>query len=325
MKIGLAVAAVIVAAPALAGSITQRIAAADGNWDIATVDAATQRLFVGRGDGVLMVDLKTGKATDRFVAGAWVHEAMVAPGTGLGLSTNGANDTATIFDAATGAVRATVATGKKPDAVAYDSATKTMWVMNAGDGTATLVDLAAGTAIGSMMIGGSLEYAAVDGHGHLFVNVEDKNEIVEVDIVRRAVLRRIALPGCDGPTGLGLTKRGVLIASCANGIAKTVESKSGKLLADIAIGPRPDAVTVDDVRDRAYVPSGGDGTLTVIDTSAHQPRRIEQIVTQPGARTGAVDPATGKVYLPAARYGATATGERPRAVPGSFEILVVTP
>ncbi len=317
-------ALVLMAAPA-AADIAQRIPAADGGWDIATVDAATQRLFVGRGDGVLMVDLSTGKATDSFVPGKRVHEAMVAPGTGLGLSTNGESNTATIFDAATGAVKAEVPTGIKPDAVAYDAASRTMWVMNPGDGSATIVDLAAGKAVGSMTIGGSLEYAAVDGKGHLFVNVEDKNEIVEVDIAARKVLRHTALAGCDGPTGLGLTAHGVLIASCANGVAKLVDAASGKALGDIAIGPRPDAVIVDEGRHRAYVPSGGDGTLTVIDTGGRIPRRIAQVATQAGARTGAVDLVTGKVYLPAARYAEAEAGQRPKAIPGSFAVLVVQP
>ena len=325
MKTAVLIVLAALAAPAAAASVTQRIPAGDGGWDIATVDAATQRLFVGRGDGVLMVDLKSGVVSDHFVPGKRVHEAMVAPGTGLGLSTNGESNTATIFDAATGAVRAEVPTGIKPDAIAYDPASKTMWVMNPGDGSATIVDLAAGKSVGSISIGGSLEYAAVDGKGHLFVNVEDRNELVEIDIAARKVMRRTALDGCDGPTGLGLTARGVLIASCANGVAKLVDAASGKALGDIAIGPRPDAVIVDEARHRAFVPSGGDGTLTVVDIGADPPRRIAQIATQAGARTGAVDTITGKVYLPAARYASAVPGQRPKALPGSFAVLVVQP
>lgn len=318
-------AALLSAVPVWAASVTQRIPAADGNWDIATVDTATQRLFVGRADGVMMIDLKTEKVTIRFAPGARVHEALVAPGTGRGVSTNGASNTASVWDAATGQVIAELPTGKKPDAAVWDPASKAMWVMNPGDGSATLIDIAKASVAGTMQIGGSLEYAAVDGKGRLYVNVEDKNEIVEIDTRARKVLRHIALAGCDGPTGLDLTPRGVLLASCANGVTKAVLAKSGKMLPDIVTGLRPDAVIVDAKRGRAYVPSGGDGMLTVIDIAGAEPKRLSQLSTQTGARTGAVDPVTGKVYLPAARYAPAADGERPNALPRTFEVLVVAP
>lgn len=320
------VAASTAAMPALAASLSGRIPAADGGWDIVSVDAATQRLFVGRPDGVLMVDLKTGHPTDRFVAGDGVHEAMVAPGTGRGISTNGRSNSATIWDSMTGAVVGEVSVGKKPDAEVWDPASKLAWVMNAGDGSASLVDLAAGKVVGNVPIGGSLDYAAVDGKGHLWVNVEDKNEVVEIDTRVRKVLRHIPLAGCDEPTGIALTAKGALISSCANGVAKVTDAKTGKALPDIAIGPRPDAVILDGQRSRAYVPSGGDGTLTAIDVSGATPKRIDQIKTTPGARTGDVDPVSGKVYLPSASYGPpAAAGERPKMLPGSFALLVVTP
>ncbi|MFL6862710.1 MAG: YncE family protein, partial [Allosphingosinicella sp.] len=166
----------------------------------------------------------------------------------------------------------------------------------------------------------------LDGRGHLFVNVEDKNEIVEIGLARRNVMRHIALPGCDGPTGLTYAASGTLISACANGVAKLVTAATGRVAGEIKIGPRPDGAFSDPARHRAYIPSGGDGTLTVIDTSGRLPRAIGTVATQTGARTGAVDTATGRVYLPAARYApAAAAGERPRMVPGSFEMLVVAP
>ena len=307
---------------ATASGIVQRISGADGGWDYVTVDAASNRLFVARTDGTMTVDLATGKVTDKFVSGARLHAAFIAAG--IGVTTNGGTNTATLFDPATGAVRAEVATGKKPDAAVYDPANGTVWTMNAGDGTATIIDLKAAKSIGTMTIGGALEFAVVDGKGHLFVNVEDKNELAEIDIARRVVLRRTLLKGCEEPSGLGLTGHGVLISACANGVAKATDAASGKALPDIAIGKHPDAVLIDLQRSRAYVPAG-EGMLTVIDISARVPRKLVDIPTQAGARTGAVDPATGKVYLPAARYAPAVAGERPKAVPGSFEILVVEP
>jgi DNA-binding beta-propeller fold protein YncE len=321
----LSVAAPAIAAPARAPEphVSDRIPGADGGWDYASVDAASHRLFVSRSDGVMVVDLATGKVTPQFVPGARVHAAFVIPGSHIGVSTNGTPNTATLFDARTGAVTATIKVGAKPDAATYDAGSRTVWVMNADDGTATIIDPRAAKAIGTVTIGGSLEFAVVDGKGHLFVNVEDKAEIAMVDIKARKVIRRTALPGCEEPTGLALTGSGVLIAACANGVAKTVEAASGRVLADIAIGPHPDAVIWDATRNRAYIPSGGDGTLTVIDAANALPHAVAKGVTQAGARTGAVDSATGKVYLPVARFDRSGAG-RPKAVPGSFEVLVVS-
>ncbi|HMC91681.1 MAG TPA: hypothetical protein VKI45_04390, partial [Allosphingosinicella sp.] len=137
--------------------------------------------------------------------------------------------------------------------------------------------------------------------------------------------KHIPLPGCDGPTGLAYAADGVLISACGNGVAKLVRASDGKVVGDIAIGPRPDGAFVDPARHRAYIPSGGDGTLAILDTSGPLPRKVAAVETQRGARTGAVDLESGRVYLPAARYEAAAAGQRPKMVSGSVQILVVQP
>jgi DNA-binding beta-propeller fold protein YncE len=315
--------ALAAAAPA-PPSVVQRIAGPDGGWDLLSVDPAHRRLLVARTDGVMAVDLATGAVTPKFVAGARLHSVFAIPGTHLGIATSGQSNTAILFDSATGAVAAEVSTGANPDAAIYEPASKTVWVMNARDGTATIVDPASRKAVGTVTIGGGLELPALDGHGHLFVNVEDRNEIAEVDLARRSVIRHIPLPGCDGPTGLAYLSSGILVSACANGVAKLVRAATGAVAGEIAIGPRPDGAFADPARHRAYIPSGGDGTLAVIDTAPSLPRLIARIPTQQGARTGAVDPATGRVYLPTARFQPpAAAGQRPRMVPGSFEVLVV--
>lgn len=133
-------------------------------------------------------------------------------------------------------------------------------------------------------------------------------------IAARKVCRRTPLPDCEEPSGLALTSSGVLIAACANGVAKTVDATSGKPGVDLVIGRNPDAVLFDAARARAYIPSGGDGTLSIIDT-AGTPRIIGKVATQRGARAGAVDTV--------ARYADGGAG-RPKAVPGSFEVLVIS-
>jgi hypothetical protein len=312
------------AAKPAASGIVARIAGADGGWDLLSVDQAHHHLLVARSDGVMAVDLASGKVTSKFVDAARVHAVFAIPSSDLGIATSGSANRAILFDAASGAVKAELPTGANPDAAIYDPASKILWVMNPGDGSATLIDPFRAKIVGTVAIGGSLELPALDGHGHLFVNVEDRNEIVELDLAGRRVIRHIALAGCEEPTGLTYVPSGILISACANGVAKLVRASDGHVVGTLAIGPKPDGAFVDPARNRAYIPSGGDGSLTIIDISGKLPRVSAKLSTQVGARTGAVDTATGRVYLPTARYRpAPAAGERPSMVPGSFEILVV--
>jgi DNA-binding beta-propeller fold protein YncE len=303
--------------------VTARIPLHDGRWDILTVDPATSQVLIGRGDGVDAVDTRTSRVTPHLVTGTGFHSVTVVPGTRLAVATEAAG-IAIVFDPSTGKVAGEVKTDPDADATVYEPASRTVWVMNGDSGTITIVDPVAVKAVGSVAIGGALEFAALDGRGHLFVNVEDKNELAEVDVARRSVMRRIALAGCEKPTGLAYLSSGVLLSACANGVAKITRASDGKALGDMAVGPRPDGAFADEARHRAYIPSGGDGTLSVIDTSGPLPRKIATVQTEVGARTGAVDPTSGTVYLPAAKFGPpAAAGGRPQILPGSVELLVV--
>src|SRR6476646_9451352 len=183
-------------------AIVARLPACDGGWDLLSVNSADQRLYVARPDGVGAFVLTPRKATDRIVDGKRVHAALVIPGTHEVLSTNGETNNAELFDGITGKVRATIATGTKPDAAVYDPATRTIWIMNPGSGDVTVVDPVSAKVVATVPVGGSLELAGVDGHGRLFANVEDKNEIAVIDTRSRRVTSRFPLPGCDGPTGI---------------------------------------------------------------------------------------------------------------------------
>ena len=159
--------------------------------------------------------------------------------------TNGNTDNAMILDGRTGRIRVTTPTGKKPDAVAYDPATRTLWVMNAGDGSVTVIDPASGKALATVAVGGSLELGATDGHGKLYVNVEDRNDVAVIDTRARRLVAREPLPGCDGPTGIiydPATRE--TVSACANGIA-VVLSDRGVKLAALPIGKRPDGAAFD--------------------------------------------------------------------------------
>jgi DNA-binding beta-propeller fold protein YncE len=304
--------------------VVAQLPAGDGGWDIASVDSAGQRLYVGRSDGVTAIDLSTGKATDRIVPGQRVHAALAIPGTHEVNSTNGDSDTATLFDGRTGKIRATIPTGKKPDAAAYDPATRTLWVMDPGSGEATVIDPVSARVLATVSIGGSLEFAVPDGRGRMYVNVEDKNEVAVLDTKARKVVARFALQGCNGPTGIAYDPVSrEIVSACGNGVA-VVSTRAGRQVAKLTIGKGADGPAFDAKRRLVLIPAGRDGNLTVIRLRP-TPRVVQQIPTAVSARTIALDPATERTYLPSATLAPAFAGERPKPVPGSFKVIVVAP
>ncbi len=310
--------------PVTALAVIGAIAGPDGGWDYASVDADARKLYVAHGDAVMAIDLDSGKVEPKSMEGKGLHAVLPLPHGRL-LTTNGGNNTATLFDSATGNIIAAIPTGQKPDAAIFDSSSGLALVMNGRSGDVTLIDPKTGTSPGRIEVGGALEYAAADGHGKAFVNIEDKNEIAVLDITGRKVLTHYALAGCDGPTGLAIDpESALLIAACANGKAIALSAKDGGIAATLPIGLRPDDVIFDPNRKVFFIPCG-EGSLAVIaakDGSA--PAIVSTIATQNGARTGALDPKTGRLYLPTADFKDPAPGEKRRTVvPGTFRILVV--
>jgi YVTN family beta-propeller protein len=305
-------------------AIASRIPGPDGGWDLASVDPTAQRLYVARTDGVMAVDLASGVVTPHLVASAHGHAALAIPGTREVISTNGEANTAVIFDGQSGHIRATIPTGTKPDAVVFDPATATLWIMNPGSGDITVVDPASAAVLATVPVGGSLELGAASGQGQLFVNVEDRNEVAVIDTRTRKVISRYPLRGCEGPTGIAYAPdRRLIISACANGLA-VISSPKGRLISSLPVGPRPDGALYDAARHLAFVPSGGDGTLAVI-AMGSTPRVIARVQTAKGARTAALDPRSGRIYLPSAQFAPAVGGARPQPIAGTFSVIVIAP
>lgn len=301
------------------------IAGPDGGWDLASVDGTSSHLYVARSRGVMRVDLADGRVTPDVIPLQGGHGALALLGGDLVLATSGGAGKAILFHGPTGQVVAEIAVGKNPDAVAYDPATRTAWVFNAGSGDATVIEPSTGKVLATVPIGGSLELGVADGKGRLYVNVEDKNDIAVIDTRARKLVKRLPLAGCEGPTGIAYSRSAKLIVSaCANGVAK-VTTTEGRDAGSVPIGEHPDGAAFDDKRGLALVPSAGDGQLTVFKLTP-KPVVVERVATHTGARTLAFDEATGAAYLPAADYAPPAKpGARPQPLPGTFRVVVVKP
>ena len=313
-------------APHAAYRIVERIAGPDGGWDFATADGAG-RVYIARSDAITRVDLAARKA-DVLAAARRAHQVLVLDGGATIFETDGESGAGRFVATADGKVLADVATGTKPDAAFLDPATGLIAVMNAGDGTVALIDPKSRALAGKVTVGGALEYGVADGQGGAFVNIEDGNAIARLDLKGRRRTGTIALPGCEGPTGLALVAQGTrLITACANGVALVIDAASGKTVATLTIGSDPDAVLVDEQRGLAFIPCGGSGTLVAIAIADPAKIAVAAVIpTQRGAKTGAIDPRDGHIYLPAAVAGPAVPGaKRGLPVPGSFAVLVLAP
>jgi DNA-binding beta-propeller fold protein YncE len=316
-----------VQAQAPAYKVVGHVAGPDGGWDYAGFDADARRLYVAKGAFVMAVDADSGKVTPRLAPAVRAHAVVPLPGGRL-MVTNGGSDTAAFFDGATGKALGSAPTAKTPDGAIYDPKSGLAFVVgHAAGGDVTFIDAASQTVTATIpAVGRTLEFAAVDGAGRLWVNDEAASEIIAIDIKARKVLAHHKLAGCEGPTGLAYAPAADrLVASC-DGVAAVIDPATGAVVDTLKVGQGPDAVIYDAARKLLFVPAGESGELTVISASGPKLKVIQVVKTQIGARTGAVDPKTGKVYLPVARMAPPAVaGGRPTSTPGTFELLVVGP
>jgi DNA-binding beta-propeller fold protein YncE len=305
----------------------------DGGWDYLTFDVDGHRLFVSRSSHVMVVDTESGKVSGDIPETEGVHGIALAPESGHGFTSNGRAGTATMFDLKTLKTLGKVETGKNPDAILYDPFSKRVFTFNGRSSDATAIDSAEGKAVGTVELGGKPETGVSDGAGHVFVNVEDKSEIVEFDAKSLKVLAHWPVAPGEEPSGLAIDRaHHRLFAGCGNEKMVILDSESGKVIASPEIGKGVDAAAFDDATACAFA-SCGDGTLTVVhekDPSTFEV--LEHAKTERGARTMALDPKTHTIYLATAKFeepkeakeGEANQGRRrPSMVPGSFKVIVV--
>lgn len=327
LMLALSAAVAVAAAPAPTYVAGRQIAGPDGGWDYAKVDPATRKLYVAHGDVVTEVDLANGDAVRSFGTLAKAHAAVPLPG-GMLLVTSGRDNTARLFDTKAGQEVAKIAVGNDPDAAFYDPATGHAVVMNAKGGTVSVIDIATRKIVRTITLKAGLEFGVLGSGNTLFVNNEDANEIETANLATGKAGPAIALTGCEGPSGLAFDeKTDRLISACANGKAAVVDARAHRLVTLLDIGSGPDAAIVDAKRRLAFIPCGKDGVLEVIALDAPGGAKvIATVKTEAGARTGALDPSDGSLYLPAARFSPPATaGARPTALAGTFHVLAVSP
>jgi DNA-binding beta-propeller fold protein YncE len=309
--------------------LTTHLLGGDGGWDLLTSDAPAHRLYIARANRVMVVDTEKGKLFGE-IAGAGLHGVAVVPETNRGFFTNGKENSVTIFDLKTLAVVGHAKAGIKPDAIIYDAASNQIFVANNGGTDVTVLSPIDGHVVTTIDVGGNPELLAVDGNGHLYTNLEDKDAVGVVDTVAKKALASWPLAPGKSPTGIAVDPEHHRVFSACRG-TKTLEvtdTESGKIIASPAIGSGADGAVFDPLSGNVLIPNG-EGTLTVIHEDSPTIFRVTQtLATSAGARTIALDAVTHNVYLvtadqkPATSPGSEPKG-RPEYLPGTFKLLIV--
>ncbi len=297
-------------------------------WDYAYLDSANHRLYISHGTQTEVLDTATDKLVGTIQGTNGVHGIAIANDLGKGFTSDGTDNDVTVFDLKTLAVQTKVKTGQNPDAIIYEPVTHRVFTFNGRSKDSTAIDAKTGNVItASIPVGGKPEFAQVDGKGHIYANLEDKNEIVEIDAKNALVGKHYSIAPCDEPSGLAIDPKGRLYSVCSNKTMVISDPVAGKVLGTATIGANPDGVAFDD--GYAFSANGGDGNITMVgETSPGKFEAVATIQTTRGARTIAADQKAHKLYLPAAEYGPapdTKDGKKGRAqpIPDSFQILVV--
>ncbi len=296
----------------------------DGGWDYLTADSSGHRLFIARATHVMVVDTESGKQIGDIPDTAGVHGVALNYELGRGFTSNGREDTVSVFNLKTLAVEKKIKVGSGPDAILYDPFSKRVFTFN-GKGTertTTAIDASKGEVVGKMELEGKPEFAATDEKGTVFVNIEDKSEIVAFDPEKLAIKARWKLTDCEEPTGLSMDRknRRLFVGCGGNKKMAVVDADSGKIVASLPIGEGCDATAFDADRGLAFAPAG-DGTLTVVkEDDKNKFSVVQAVTTQKSARTMAVDPKTHQLFTVAANVG-----PRPerKIEPDSFVVLVL--
>jgi DNA-binding beta-propeller fold protein YncE len=273
----------------------------DGGTDYVAVEAATGHVFVSRGTHMMVVDGPTGKVLGDIPDTPGVHGAGVATRSGHGFTTNGGDQTVTMFDLKTFAVIKQIKVGPGLDGIMYDEPDDKIVLTNHSRpiGTVTIIEPKSGDIVATVELEDTApEGAAADGKGHIFVNNEGKSTIQVIDVKTWKATASWPLAPCEGPTGIAYDKASDRIFSGCSNNSVVVDPGTGKVVATIKNGTRVDALGWDPSKKLIYIPNGGEGNVTVVhQDSPDKYTTIATVATFAGAKTIAVDPTTHNAYL----------------------------
>jgi len=300
----------------------------DGGWDYVASDDAAHRLYVSHGDKIDVINTETDTVAGEIADTPGVHGFAIAPDLKRGFSSNGRVGKVSIIDLTTLKTVAKVDTGQNPDCIVYASGPREVYAFNGKDNSATVFDATSGNVVATIPLPGKPEFAVYDPATNLvYDNIEDKSELVVIDAKKHQIVNTWPLAPGETPSGLAMDhEHQRLFIGCRNQLMLMMDATNGQVIGSVPIGERVDACAFDP-KGRMAFSSNGDGTLTIAyDDPPKKLVVVQDVMTQKGARTMAIDLLTEKLYLPVADFQSSVPGDsdkvRPPPVPGSFKIIV---
>jgi YVTN family beta-propeller protein len=299
--------------------------ASPGGWDYIAVN--NKKLYVSHGTQVNILNELTGDSMGVIPNTTGVHGIAFDNELNKGFTSNGRSNNVTVFDLTTNQVLSQINAGENPDAILYEPFSKKIITCNGRSNDLSIIDPSSGKVTATVPVAGKPEAAVTDGEGKLYVNLEDKNEIAEINIKTFTVENHWSILPGEGPTGLafdGKTKR--LFAGCDK-LLIVVDAANGKIIDKLTIGDRCDGV-VFDKKNKMIFTANGEGNITAVkEISGNEFKVVQTISTKSGARTITIDEETLTLFLPTADFEAPDPGAAPNArrkmIPGTFQVLVV--
>lgn len=299
--------------------------ASSGSWDYLAI-GPDNKLYVSHGTQVNILDKNNGDSLGVIENTTGVHGIAFDKEAGKGYTSNGRLNNVTVFDLQTNKVITQVPTGENPDAILYETFSKKIITCNGRSNDLSVIDPQTAKVIATIAVGGKPETAVSDDAGKLYVNIEDKSQVVEIDLKTFTVLNHWNIAPGEEPTGLAMDKKtNRLFAGCGNKQLIVLNATNGKVVDKLSIGDGCDGVAFDKTSGNIFA-SNGEGTISIYhERSADQFEKMGTITTKRGARTITVDEETHKVYVPTAEFEPQPAGDkqRPTMKAGTFQVLVI--
>ena len=298
----------------------------DGGWDYIVPDPPNHRLFIGRQNRVMVVDENSGMLLGEVTGVQGAHGTALAPMTGHGFATSGNDQSVVMFDLKTFKALGRIPAAEDADAIIFDGASNRVFTFNGDAHSSTVIDPGPGTVVTNIPLGGKPEYGASAGDGHVYANLTDTSEVVEIDAKAAVVTRRWSTAPCKQPVAMAIdTAHHRLFSGCRSGLLAVSDYQAGNVVATAPIGAGVDGAGFDAAAADVFA-SNADGTLTVIHQDTPDQYHVtENVQTAPASRNMGLDPTTHRLFIAAAKFGPAPAGGRGRGavLPGSFSLLVV--
>jgi YVTN family beta-propeller protein len=302
----------------------------DAGWDYVAIDPDARRVYVTHYMRIEVLDADSGKSVGQISDTPGVHGIALVKSLGKGFTSNGKSDTVSVIDLKTNAHVAEIKAGKKPDAITYDPGTDRVFVSNGDSYDITVIDATAAKVVGTIPVGGAPEFSAADGKGTVWVNLEDKNAFVTIDVKSLKLTRITPIAGCEEPASMAFDSQNRrLFIGCKNNLLAVVDPDSGTVVKRLPIGEHVDATVFDAGNHLIFAPTG-DGVLSIFrQDSADSYALVDNVKTMRGAKTMALDPKTGKIFSATVENVPTTATAPPKPIgkvaydPGPFVVITI--